>query len=188
MLVYVDDILLTGRNPEAIDKVVHRLSQSFAVQDMGHLSYFLGIEVTSQGHDMILSQRKYILERLQRAGLFNAKPVSSLMTTTANLALGDSATFADQVKYRQIMGALQYVTLSRPDITFTVNKVCQFMHSPTENHWTALRYLQGTTDYGLRITHDSYTILHANTDSAYNSLTGFSDADWAGMLSILVQT
>ncbi|KAJ9554160.1 hypothetical protein OSB04_018205 [Centaurea solstitialis] len=138
----------------------------------------------SQGPDMPLSQKKYILELLQRAGLSNAKPVSSPMTTTANLALGDSATFADPVKYRQIVGALQYVTLSRPDITFGVNKVCQFMHSPTENHWTAvkriLRYLQGTADYGLRLIHDSGTILHAYTDSAYNSLTGFSDADWAG--------
>ncbi|KAJ9553489.1 hypothetical protein OSB04_017534 [Centaurea solstitialis] len=184
MLVYVDDIILTGNNPEAIDNVVQRLSQSFAVQDMGRLSYFLGIEVASQGHDMILSQRKYILELLQRAGLSNAKLVSSPMTTNANLALGDSATLADPVKYRQIVGALQYVTLSRPDITFAVNKVCQFMHSPTENHWTAvkhiLRYLQGTADYGLRILHDSGTILHAYTDSAYNSLTGFSDADWAG--------
>ncbi|KAJ9547126.1 hypothetical protein OSB04_019669 [Centaurea solstitialis] len=173
MLVYVDDILLTRNNPEAIDKVVQRLSQSFATQDMGSLSYFLGIEVTNQGYDMILSQRKYILDLLQRAGLSNAKPVSSPMTTTANLALGDSVMLADP-----------YVTLSRLDITFAVNKVCQFMHSPTENHWSAvkriLRYLQGTADYGLRIMHDSETILHAYTDSAYNSLTGFFDADWAG--------
>ena len=76
------------------------------------------------------------------------------------------------------------------------------MHSPTENYWSAvkriLRYLQGNADYGLRIMHDSGTILHANTDSAYNSLTGFSDADWlvapttvdplGDMLSILVRT
>ena len=64
MLVYVDDIVLTRNNQEAIDKVVQHLSQSFAIEDMGRLSYFLGIEVTSQGHDMLLSQRKYIFELL----------------------------------------------------------------------------------------------------------------------------
>ncbi|KAJ9538822.1 hypothetical protein OSB04_031555 [Centaurea solstitialis] len=175
---------IVGNNPEAIDKVVQRLSQSFAIQDMGSLSYFLGIEVTNQGYDMILSQRKYILNLLQRTGLSNAKPVSSPMTTTANLALGDNARLADPVKYRKIVGALQYVTLSHPDITFAVNKVCQFMHSPTKHHWSAVKqilcYLQGTADYGLRIMHDFGTNLHAYTDSAYDSLTGFSDSDWAG--------
>ncbi|KAJ9555071.1 hypothetical protein OSB04_009685 [Centaurea solstitialis] len=135
----VQNAFLHGNNPEAIDKVVQRLSQSFAIQDMGSLSYFLGIEVTNQGYDMILSQRKYIIDLLQRAGLSNAKPVSSPMTTTANLALGYSAMLADPIKYRKIVGALQYVTLSRPDITFAVNKVCQFMHSPTENHWSAVK-------------------------------------------------
>lgn len=73
-------------------------------------------------------------------------------TTTANLALGDSRTFDNPVKYRQIVGAFQYVTLSRPDLTFAVNKVCWFMHSPTQNHWSAvkhiLRYLLGTTKHG----------------------------------------
>ena len=152
---------------------------------MGSLSYFLGLEVTKQGTDIVLSQRKYILEILQRAGLSNAKPVSTSMTTNANLAQDDSDAFDNPVKYRQVVGALQYVTLSRPEIAFAVNKVCQFMHSPTMNHWSAvkriLRYLWGTSDYGLRLMHASSNILHAYTDSSdYNSLTGFSDADWAG--------
>ncbi|XP_071719521.1 uncharacterized mitochondrial protein AtMg00810-like [Rutidosis leptorrhynchoides] len=154
---------------------------------MGNLSYFLGIEVTRNGNDMILSQRKYIHELLGCADLSNAKPVSSPMTTNANLALGDSVTFDNPVQYRQIVGALQYVTLSRPDITFAVNKVCQYMHYPTINHWLAvkriLRYLQGTTNYGLRFIHDSGTVLHDYTDSTYNSLTSFSDADWSGVQS-----
>lgn len=145
MLVYVDDIILTGNNPIAIDNIVNRLSTTFAVQDMGPLSYFLGIEVTKQGPDLILSQRKYILEILQKAGLSHAKPVDTPITTTANLALGDSPSFENPIRYRQVIGALQYATLSRPDISYVVNKVCQFMHSPTENHWSAvkriLRYL-----------------------------------------------
>lgn len=71
------------------------------------------------------------MDLLERTKLSKSKPVPSLITTTANLALGDSPPFHDPVQYRQLVGALQYVTLSRPDITYAVNKVCQFMHSPT---------------------------------------------------------
>ena len=105
MLVYVDDIILTGNNSQAIDKVVNSLNQSFAVKDMGSLSYFLGLEVTKQGTDIVLSQRKYILEIL-RAGLSNAKPVSTPMTTNVNLAQDGSDVFDNPVKYRQVVGAL----------------------------------------------------------------------------------
>ncbi|KAJ0946635.1 putative RNA-directed DNA polymerase [Helianthus annuus] len=134
MLVYVDDIILTGNNPSLIDQVIHSLGTTFAIQDLGSLSYFLGVEVVHQGSNLILSQQKYILELLQRAGLSHAKSVTSPITTTAHLSLGDSPLYENPVRYRQVVGALQYVTISRPDITFAVNKVCQFMHSPIENH------------------------------------------------------
>ena len=158
MLVYVDDIILTGNNPTAVDHVVNNLSSTFALQDMGPLSYFLGIEVKSSGQDLVLSQKKYILELLQKAGLSQSKPVSSPCSTKAPLTLGDSPSFDNPVRYRQVVGALQYLTLTRPDIAFAVNKVCQFMHSPTENHWTAvkriLRYLRGKNlkiDHQIRV-------------------------------------
>ncbi|CAH1449370.1 unnamed protein product [Lactuca virosa] len=102
----------------------------------------------------------------------------------ANLALGDSSPLPDPVQYRQIVGALQYVTLSRPDVAYVVNKVCQFMHSPTENHWSTvkriLRYLKGTSAYCLRIHQNSGTSLHAYADSTFTNLNAFSDADWVG--------
>lgn len=184
MLVYVDDIILTRNNNRAIDHIVYSLSKSFAVQDMGPLSYFLGIEVVHKASDIILSQRKYINELLARENLSHSKSVPSPCTTSANLSLGDNALFDDPVKYRQMVGALQYVTLSRPDITFAVNKVCQFMHSPTTNHWSAFKrilcYLHGTTSHSLLISRSSSSVLHAYTDVAFNALSAFSDADWAG--------
>ncbi|KAJ9561084.1 hypothetical protein OSB04_006244 [Centaurea solstitialis] len=189
MLVYVDDIILTGNNQGAIDNVVHHLGRTFPVQDMGKLSYFLGIEIVSQGADILLSQQKYILELLQKAGLSNAKPVSSPISTSANLALNDSSLFDNPVKYRQVVGALQYATLTRPDITYAVNKVCQFMHSPTENHWSTvkriLRYLKGTVSHSLLIQQQSSHLLHAYADSTHNSLSAFSDADWAGCRGVI---
>ncbi|KAL9996454.1 putative 1,4-alpha-glucan branching enzyme [Helianthus debilis subsp. tardiflorus] len=166
--------------------IVHSYSaadeMTFAIQDMGQLSYFLGIEVVRSGSDIILSQQKYINELLARANMSKAQPVPSPCTTGVSLSLGDSSPFDDPVKYRQMVGALQYVTLSRPDITYAVNKVCQFMHSPTGNHWSAvkriLRYLHGTSNHGLLISSSSSSILHAYTDA--HNLTAFSDSDWAG--------
>ena len=123
------------------------------------------------------------MDILARAGLSESKPVASPISSTAHLSLGDSSPFDSPVRYRQIVGALQYVTLSRPDITYAVNKVRQFMHSPTTNHWTAvkriLRYLLGTSGYGLLIQRNSGSLLHAYTDASFN-LRAFSDADWAG--------
>ncbi|GJZ95525.1 putative RNA-directed DNA polymerase [Tanacetum coccineum] len=173
MLVYVDDIILTGNNDTAIEHVVKSLSSTFALQDMGPLSYFLGIEVKSNGLDVILSQKQYILEILTKAGLSQSKPVFSPCSTTAPLTLGDSPIFGNPFRYRQVVGALQYLTLTRPDITFAVNKVCQFMHTPTEKHWSAvkriLRYLRGTLNHGLLFKRASGCTLHA-----------YTDADWAG--------
>jgi hypothetical protein len=80
---------LTGNNSQEIEQVVHNLSRSFVVQDMGALSYFLGIEITTQGPYMLLSQKKYTLELLARASLSKAKPLPSPITTVANLALGE---------------------------------------------------------------------------------------------------
>ncbi|GKB75086.1 retrovirus-related pol polyprotein from transposon RE2 [Tanacetum coccineum] len=152
--------------------------------DLGTLSYFLDVEVVNRNSDVILSQKKYILELLQRANFSKTKPIPSPITTTANLHLDDSPLFDDSIKYHQLVGALQYVTLSRPDITYAVNKVCQFMHSPTTNHWSAVKrivcYLRGTSDYGLLIKHNSRSVLHAYTNSHDSLLSVFSDVDWFG--------
>ncbi|MFS8002612.1 putative RNA-directed DNA polymerase [Helianthus anomalus] len=186
MLVYVDDIILTGNNPQLINNTIKRLSTTFALQDMGRLSYFLGIEVIPKGNDLLLSQQKYVHDIIEQAGLSQSKPADSPMAPNSILSLGDSPQFDNPVKFRQTVGALQYLTLSRPDITFAVNKVCQFMHYPTENHWSAvkriLRYLNGTSHFGLLIQQKSAAVIHAYTDAQQRSLTAFSDADWAGSI------
>jgi hypothetical protein len=86
------------------------------------------------------------------------KPVDTLISTSKVTILPDPL-FSDPTRFRQIVGALQYLTFTRPDICFAVNRVCQFMHAPTDSHWGAvkriLRYLRGTTTYGLHITHSS---------------------------------
>ncbi|GJY63746.1 putative RNA-directed DNA polymerase [Tanacetum coccineum] len=189
ILVYVDDIIVTGNNKGTIDNIICQLGSVFALKDLGTLNYFLGIEIVPHVSGILLSQKKYILELLQSAGLSNCNPVSSPMVTSSSLSLDDSTAFSNPVKYRQVVGSLQYVTLSRPDIAFAVNKVCQYMHAPTENHWSAvkriLRYLHGTVEHGMLIRRSSGSTLQAFTDVLWKgnpdtSLEAFSDADWAG--------
>ena len=104
-----------------------------------------------------------------------AKSCATPMAVTERLSKDSGITLSlvDATQYRSIVGSLQYVTLTRPDISYSVNKVCQFLHSPTNIHWTAvkwiLRYLQGTTTHGLLLRRSPSMMLSA-----------FSDADWAG--------
>ncbi|MFS7923079.1 putative RNA-directed DNA polymerase [Helianthus anomalus] len=189
VLVYVDDIIITGNNDQAVTSIIHQLSSMFALKDLGPLHYFLGIEVLQNGSNVILSQRKHVLNVLHRAGLSDCKPAVSPMSTSQILLPDDSPLLSDPTVYRQTVGSLQYATLTRPDIAFSVNKVCQFMHAPTENHWSAvkriLRYLKGTLDLGLLFRQSSGTNLHAFSDSHWHDtlvspVQAYFDSDWAG--------
>ncbi|GKC80891.1 retrovirus-related pol polyprotein from transposon TNT 1-94, partial [Tanacetum coccineum] len=191
ILVYVDDIIVTGNNKGTIDNIIYQLGSAFALKDLGPRNYFLGIEIVSHVSGILLSRKKYILELLQSAGLSNCNLVSSLMVTSSSLSLDDSTAFFNPVKYQQVVGSLQYVTLSWLDIAFAVNKVCQYMHAPTENHWSAikriLRYLHGTVEHGMLIRHSSGSTIQAFTNVLWKGnpntyLKAFSDADWAGDL------
>ncbi|KAJ0700404.1 putative RNA-directed DNA polymerase [Helianthus annuus] len=185
LLVYVDDIIITGNNAETVSKLITRLHSLFALKDLGQLHYFLGVEVIHKKADFVLSQRKYIGDILHRSGLTDCKPISTPMSTSHVLLPDDSPPLDDPSRYRQTVGALQYVTLTRPDIAFAVNRVCQFMHAPTENHWAAvkriLRYLKGTMNMGLWFRHNTGYRLQAFSDSHWSTnVQAFSDSDWAG--------
>ncbi|KAG8491907.1 hypothetical protein CXB51_015260 [Gossypium anomalum] len=171
ILVYVDDIIITGTDSQAIDQFVKELDIQFALKDLGKLSYFLGIELNYTPTGIFLSQRKYILDLFKRASMEKSNDSPTPMTTTCRLTAAEGPFIADATLYRSIVGALQYVVITRPDIAFSVNKVCQFMHKPSELHFKAvkriLRYLQGTLDYGIKFTKSPKLLLE-----------GFSDANW----------
>lgn len=137
------------------------------------MSYFLGVEVLSHPSGLLLSQRRYIDDLLARTKMTDAKPVATPMPTTPSLTLLVSTTLSDPSEYRTVIGSLQYLSMTRPDIAYAVNKLSQFMHRPTTEHWNAakciIRYLFGTIDQGL--------LLHRQSSLALHS---FSDADWAG--------
>jgi hypothetical protein len=138
---------------------------------LGKLHYFLGIEVNKSSEGILLSQEKYANDLLQKVGMNNCKPVSTLMSTSEKLSLqgGEPVGLNDSTQYRRIIGALQYLTLTRADISFAVNKVCQFLHSPTTIHWTTvkriLRYLKGSTKLGVKIYRSNSMLVSAHSDA-----------------------
>jgi Reverse transcriptase (RNA-dependent DNA polymerase) len=173
LLVYVDDIILTGNNATLLQHFISILDRQFTIKDLGQLSFFLGIEVYTDDTRLTLTQTRYIHSILDRAKMAAAKPISTPMVVSPSLSKHAGEPIYDPYLFRSIIGALQYVTITRPDIAFAVNRVSQFMHCPTSLHWSAvkriLRYLQGTSDQGIKFRPSNDLTLHA-----------YSDSDWAG--------
>ncbi|XP_066323655.1 uncharacterized mitochondrial protein AtMg00810-like [Miscanthus floridulus] len=172
LLLYVDDIILTASSLSLLQRIIAALRREFSMTDMGPLHHFLGVSVQRQHDSLFLSQRQYMLDILDRAGMLNCKPCSTPVDTQAKLS-ADGVAVADPTFYRSIAGALQYLTFTRPDIAYAVQQVCLYMHDPREPHLGAmkriLRYLQGTLDLGLH--------LHRTSPA---DLIVYTDADWAG--------
>jgi histone deacetylase 1/2 len=126
LLVYVDDIIVVSSSHSAVGRLVHGLQSEFAVKDLGSLRFFLGIEVSDVSQGLALTQKKYALDILRRAGMLECKSASTPMIVTDCLSAadGDLLTSDEATTYRSIVGGLQYLLVTRPDISFAVNKVC----------------------------------------------------------------
>jgi histone deacetylase 1/2 len=154
-LVYVDDIILISSSTLAADALIASLGKDFAVKDLGTLHYFLGLEVATHGSGLLMTQKKYSLDILRRAGMLKCKPTATPMSSTEKITAVDGTllTSDEATEYRSIVGGLQYLTITRPDISYAVNRVCQYLHTPRDTHWAAvkriLRYVQSTLSFGL---------------------------------------
>jgi len=127
-LIYVDDIIVTGSNTAAVNLIITKLNADFAVKDLGDLHFFLGIEALPVSNGLYLTQRKYTADLLIRSKMSLAKPSSTPMSSICKLSAYTGEIFEDPTLYRSIVGGLQYLSFTRPDIAFSVNRVCQFMH------------------------------------------------------------
>ena len=160
LLVYVDDILLMGSNSAMLHRLIQLLSSKFKLCDLGAVHYFLGIEVQSTGMGLMFCQHKYILDILTRASMTSCKLVETQVSPLKVTILPDNS-FSDPTRFCQIMGALQYLTFTRPDICFAVNRVSRFIHTPIDSYWAVvmciIRYLKGKTSYGFHMSRSSIT-------------------------------
>ena len=141
ILVYVDDIILVSSSVTAADRLVASLGAIFVVKDLGRLHYFLGLEVLHSDSGLTLTQQKYSQDLLRRAGMMQCKTATTPMSSTDKLSAfdGDLLSSEDATEYRNMVGGLQYLLVTRPDISFAVNRVCQYLHAPRDPHWTVVK-------------------------------------------------
>ncbi|XP_068309650.1 uncharacterized mitochondrial protein AtMg00810-like [Pyrus communis] len=158
--------------PRQMDHLIQKLGSLFSIKDLGNLSYFLGIELKYEGDSMHLCQSKYAFDVLSRTKFTEAKPISTPVSSGQKLSAYVGDPCDDHTLYHSVVGALQYLTITRPDLSYVANQVCQFMHSPKNMHWMAIkrifRYLKSTYDHGLLY------------KPRIVRLTAFSNADYAG--------
>ena len=172
LVMYVDDIIITGNDMVGISSLKPFLNDQFHTKDLGMLKYFLGVEVMRSKHRIFLSKRKYVLNLTSETRKLAAKPCQSPMTQSLYLTR-EGELFEDLERYRRQVGKLNYLTVIRPDIAYSVSVVSQYMASPTVDHWAVVEqilcYLKGAP---------GCDILYSN--HGHNRLECFTNADLAG--------
>ncbi|XP_069145613.1 uncharacterized mitochondrial protein AtMg00810-like [Solanum lycopersicum] len=182
VLVYVDDLLITGSDPVLVQATKQVLHSRFKIEDLGELKYFLGIEFCRSESGIVMNQRKCTLELISEAGLAGAQPVFTpvecniKLTSVAYNTSNVDPLFLDISRYQRMIGKLLYLTNTRLDIAFAVQNLIQYMKQPKHSHWDAalrvIEYIKRSPSLGL--------LMSSLKDT---KLTGFCDVDWAACLS-----
>ncbi|RVW68794.1 Retrovirus-related Pol polyprotein from transposon RE1 [Vitis vinifera] len=174
LIVYVDDMVVTGNDPEERKALQNYLSREFEMKDLGPLKYFLGIEVSRSSEGIFLSQRKYAFDLLQETGMLGCQPVNTPIEEGLKLCVEPNQVSTDKGRYQRLVGRLMYLAHTRPDLAYALSVVSQYMHNPGEQHMNAimhiLRYLKNAPGKG---------ILFAKNVN-HQSIEVYTDADWAG--------
>ncbi|KAL0846891.1 hypothetical protein Bca101_020137 [Brassica carinata] len=177
ILVYVDDLIITGSDKAGIKATKEFLKSVFDIKDLGEMKYFLGIEICRSKEGLFMSQRRYTMDMLKETDVLGGKiaktPLEEGYKVLREGEVEENQLFEDPKLYRKMVGKLIYLTITRPDICFAVNQVSQYMQAPKVHHWKMvdriLRYLSGTPRQGVWMGCNGST-----------EVVGYCDADWAG--------
>ncbi|KAL5795083.1 hypothetical protein ACOSP7_003677 [Xanthoceras sorbifolium] len=173
VLVYIDDLIITGDDVEEICRTKENLSVRFQMKELGQLKHFLGLEVDQTLEGIFLYQQKYAKDLLKKFGMLECKPISTPMEPNAKMCAHEGKDLEDALMFRQLVGSLIYLTLTRPDISYAVGVMSRYMQNPKKSHLEAvrriLRYVKSTIDYGL---------MYKKGENC--KLVGYCDADYAG--------
>jgi Reverse transcriptase (RNA-dependent DNA polymerase) len=138
VLVYVDDIIITGNDSLEINKVKRDLKYSFDIKDLGKLKYFLSIEIAYSSKGLFICQRKYILDLLKETDKIGCKPAKTPLDTNVKLNSEDGEPLEDVNQFQRLVEKLIYLTITRPDLSYAVSLVSQFMHVSRTIHMEAI--------------------------------------------------
>ncbi|KAG6470513.1 hypothetical protein ZIOFF_071586 [Zingiber officinale] len=174
--VYVDDLIVTGRSTEGINKFKQQMMTEFEMSDLGLLSYYLGIEVEQQKSRILLRQSAYAKKILSQFQMADCNATKQPMEPKTQLHKDLEGTPIDATEYRRVIGCLRYLLHTRPDLSYSVGMASRYMEKPTSMHHKVvkqiLRYLKGTIYFGLAYIKGPQEI----------SIFGYSDSDLAGDL------
>ncbi|GJS76600.1 ribonuclease H-like domain-containing protein [Tanacetum coccineum] len=196
LLIYVDDIILTASSPALLQQIIDSLHKEFDMSDLGALNYFLGISTDHNSTGLFLSQRKYALQLLERAHMVHCNPSRTPIDTESKLG-PEGVPVQDPTLYRSLAGGLQYLTFTRPDLSYAVQQVCLYMHDPREPHFAALkcivRYVRGTVDFGLLSTSGYCVFLGDNLLSwsakrQHTISRSSAEAEYRGVANVVAET
>jgi hypothetical protein len=153
IVIYVDDLIITGDSDVDISDLKKLLKQKFEMKDVGELHYFLNIEVIHSPNGIWLLQRQYALNKLAKYGMTSCKPISIPLEQNVKLSADEGDLVEDTTMYRRIVGSLIYMTITRPDLSYAIGVVSQFMQTPRKPHLDAmkciLRYIKHTLQCGI---------------------------------------
>ena len=153
LLVYVDDIIITGNDKQLIDHIKHQLDLTFSIKDLGPIHYYLGIECLRNTTGMVMTQRKYALELLKEAKTLHVKPAATPLDRNVKFNKTDGELLTDPSSYRTPVGKLLYLTMTRPDLAYAAQSLNQFLHEPRTPQLKALmrviRYIKLCPGQGL---------------------------------------
>ncbi|KAK3010923.1 hypothetical protein RJ639_011029 [Escallonia herrerae] len=173
VLVYVDDLIITGDCEEEILQTKKNFSVRFQMKELGQLKHFLGLEIDRTQKRIFLHQQKYSKELLKKFGMPRCKPISIPIEPNAKICAHVGKDLEDATMYRQLVGSLIYLTLTRPDISYAIGVMSRYMQNPKKSHMDVvrqmLRYVRSTIDYG---------IFYKKGGDC--KLVGYCDADYAG--------
>ncbi|PKI77175.1 hypothetical protein CRG98_002457 [Punica granatum] len=153
VLVYVDDLIIVSNSSSHCDSFKGYLDTCFRIKDLGPVKYFLGIEVTRLNSSLFLIQRKYVLDILTKCGMLGSRPSLFPIKQRHRLSTSSSDLLSDPRKYRRLIGRLIYLTITWPEISYSLHILAQFMQEPRQEHWDAaigvLHYLKQSPGQGI---------------------------------------
>nr|XP_025703639.1 uncharacterized protein LOC112805474 [Arachis hypogaea] len=171
VLVYINNLVMVGNDIDKINDMKRLVDEKFNIKDLGKLKFFLGMEISRSQSRIPLYRHKYTLDLLQDFGMLSLKPTSTPMSYNTSLSKDTEQKLEDITKYRQLVGRIIYLTNMRPDISFVVGKLSQYLDFPTDAHFKAtlhvLKYVKNAFVAGL--------FFKSSSDL---SLLGFTDSNW----------